>query len=124
MRAQGILLAFTPAFAFNINIETAVIHSGPRDTCDSECKFGFSVALHKEAGVPWLLVGAPEADVRQPGVHKGGAVYKCSAKRPGYCSVIPFDTKGPTMAPTGQQYDSKSGQWAPHCPQTNLTLLI
>ena len=25
---------------------------------------------------------------------QGGAVYKCSASRPGDCSIIPFDTKG------------------------------
>ena len=78
---------------------------------------------------------------RKSSCAQGGAVYKCSASRPGDCSIIPFDTKGslcpphmtssppappwsspwspwsdrccpgPTMAPTGQQYDSKSGQW-------------
>ena len=41
-----------------------------------------------------LLIGAPEADGRQPGVHRGGAVYKCSADRPGDCQVIPFDKNG------------------------------
>ena len=41
-----------------------------------------------------LLVGAPEADARQPGVHKGGAVYKCSATQPGNCNIIPFDMRG------------------------------
>ena len=41
-----------------------------------------------------LLIGAPEADGRQPGVHRGGAVYKCSAARPGDCQVIPFDKNG------------------------------
>jgi hypothetical protein len=111
MAALGLLLSLATASAFNIDTGSVVVHSGPRETCDSECMFGFAVAQHKEAGVPWLLVGAPEADTRQPGVHKGGAVYKCSASRPGDCSIIPFDTKGPTMAPTGQQYDSKSGQW-------------
>ena len=43
---------------------------------------------------PRLLIGAPEADDRQPDVHRGGAVYKCSAQRPGDCQVIPFDTNG------------------------------
>ena len=28
------------------------------------------------------------------GFKQGGAVYKCSASRPGDCSIIPFDTKG------------------------------
>ena len=41
-----------------------------------------------------LLIGAPEADGRQPGVHRGGAVYKCSADRAGDCQVIPFDKNG------------------------------
>merc|ERR1719411_1918829 len=87
-----------------------MVQEGPRATCD-DCMFGFSVAQHKEAGVPWLLVGAPEADARQPGVHKGGAVYKCSVQRPGECSIIDFDKNGTTFARTGQAYDNKSGQW-------------
>ena len=41
-------------------------------------------------------MGAPEADAGQPGVHKGGAVYKCSAQRPGDCQIIDFDKKGIT----------------------------
>jgi hypothetical protein len=41
-----------------------------------------------------LLVGAPRADARQPGVHKGGAVYKCPALRAGGCEIIPFDKGG------------------------------
>ena len=44
--------------------------------------------------LPRLLIGAPEADSRQPGVHKGGAVYKCSVQRPGECSIIDFDKNG------------------------------
>jgi len=98
--------------SFNIDTKSLVVQQGPRGSCgDADCMFGFSVAQHKEGGVPWLLVGAPEADARQPGVHKGGAVYKCSASNPGDCSIIPFDMKGSTIAPTGQAYDNKSGQW-------------
>ena len=41
-----------------------------------------------------VLVGAPRADSGQPGVHKGGAVYKCPALQEGGCQIIPFDTKG------------------------------
>ena len=41
-----------------------------------------------------LLVGAPRADARQPGVHKGGAVYKCPALQTGGCEIIPFDKGG------------------------------
>jgi len=98
--------------SFNIDTKSLVVQQGPKASCgDGDCMFGFSVAQHKEGGVPWLLVGAPEADARQPGVHKGGAVYKCSATNPGDCEIIPFDMKGSTIAPTGQAYDSKSGQW-------------
>ncbi len=41
-----------------------------------------------------LLVGAPAAESGQPGIHKGGAVYKCEPDNPGHCDLIPFDTKG------------------------------
>ena len=58
-----------------------------------------------------LLVGAPEADARQPGVHRGGAVYKCSVDRQGDCQIIPFDKSGTTTARNGQETDNKSGQW-------------
>ena len=83
MAALGLLLSLATASAFNIDtgweiivavvvviiviivviiiitivilvvIRSVVVHSGPRDTCDSECMFGFAVAQHKEAGVPW-----------------------------------------------------------------------
>ena len=38
--------------AFNIDTKNLVIQKGPRDSCD-DCMFGFSVAQHSEAGVPW-----------------------------------------------------------------------
>jgi len=110
----AILLVATNSLvtSFNIDTKSLVVQQGPKASCgDGDCMFGFSVAQHKEGGVPWLLVGAPEADAHQPGVHKGGAVYKCSATNPGDCEIIPFDMKGSTIAPTGQAYDSKSGQW-------------
>ena len=77
MAALGLLLSLATASAFNIDtgweiivtviivviviitivilvvIRSVVVHSGPRETCDSECMFGFAVAQHKEAGVPW-----------------------------------------------------------------------
>ena len=46
-----------------------------------------------------LLVGAPRADARQPGVHKGGAVYKCPALQSGGCEIIPFDKGGKGHGP-------------------------
>ena len=39
-------------------------------------------------------MGAPNAESGQPGVEKGGAVYKCKPDSPGSCDLIPFDTKG------------------------------
>lgn len=41
-----------------------------------------------------LLIGAPEAQTDQPGVVKGGAVYRCGTSREGDCEEIPFDTRG------------------------------
>lgn len=100
------------AHSFNVDVNSKVIHEAPRRHCDGgECMFGFAVAQHREQGQPWLLVGAPEADSGQPGVVKGGAVFKCPPEAPGSCDLIQFDTKGNTLAPTGQQYDKKSGQW-------------
>jgi len=97
--------------AFNVDVNSKVIHEAPRQSCDGDCMFGFSVAQHREQGQPWLLVGAPTADSGQPDVVKGGAVFKCPPESAKNCDLIPFDTKGNTLAPTGQQYDKKSGQW-------------
>ena len=80
-----------------------------------------------------ILIGAPTADVGQPDVVKGGAVFRCDPFSSDKCYIIPFDKKGlisiygylkrkqialkfyffvgNTVAPTGQQYDKKSGQW-------------
>jgi hypothetical protein len=38
---------------FNVDVSSKVIHGAPRDSCDQECMFGFSVAQHRERGVPW-----------------------------------------------------------------------
>jgi hypothetical protein len=98
--------------SFNVDVTSKVIHNAPARSCqDGDCMFGFSVAQHREQDKPWLLVGAPTADSGQPDVIKGGAVFKCPPDNPGQCDLIPFDTKGNTLAPTGQQYDKKSGQW-------------
>ena len=48
-----LLLLLTTTAAFNIDMGSVVVHSGPSSSCDSECMFGFAVAQHKEAGVPW-----------------------------------------------------------------------
>ncbi len=80
-------------------------------------------------------MGAPHAQTRQPGLDHPGAVYKCKPRDPASCDIIPFDEDGEessaagiwafwffqplfllvfpgnSLAPTGQQYDIKSGQW-------------
>ena len=38
---------------FNVDVDSRVVHSGPRRSCDRECMFGFAVAQHRERGVPW-----------------------------------------------------------------------
>ncbi|KAI5692506.1 hypothetical protein M8J75_004965 [Diaphorina citri] len=39
-----------------------------------------------------VLVGAPEAQTTQPGVTRGGAVYRCDISRDDSCQEVPFDT--------------------------------
>lgn len=39
--------------AFNVDVTSNVVHSGPRGACDQDCMFGFSVAQHREKGTPW-----------------------------------------------------------------------
>lgn len=41
-----------------------------------------------------LLIGAPAANSGQPGVNRGGAVYKCPPESPRDCEMIPFDREG------------------------------
>lgn len=42
-----------------------------------------------------MLVGAPTAQTTQPGVLRGGAVYKCDTNLPGSrCAPVPFDNTG------------------------------
>eukprot|EP00095_Tigriopus_kingsejongensis_P000289 maker-scaffold253_size237113-snap-gene-1.29 protein:Tk00289 transcript:maker-scaffold253_size237113-snap-gene-1.29-mRNA-1 annotation:"integrin alpha-v-like" len=84
-------LLLSSVHSFNVDVNSKVVHSGPRGACDQDCMFGFAVAQHREAGTPWLLVGAPTAESGQPGVTKGGAVYRCKPDNPGSCDQIPFD---------------------------------
>lgn len=41
-----------------------------------------------------LLVGAPTAQTEQPGVARGGSVFRCSTEIPDQCQSIPFDVTG------------------------------
>lgn len=61
-----------------------------------------------------LLVGAPLAQTEQPGVERGGAVYKCSVYSPNNCRQIDFDRTGSgsiMVRGRQEQTDEKSGQW-------------
>ena len=39
-------------------------------------------------------MGAPTAQTQQPGVTRGGAVFRCSTESPDECQAIPFDVTG------------------------------
>ena len=41
-----------------------------------------------------ILVGAPNAETRQPGVRRPGGVYRCSCERNDVCQLVPFDRAG------------------------------
>lgn len=44
----------TMVISFNIDTKSLVVQQGPRGSCgEDDCMFGFSVAQHKEGGVPW-----------------------------------------------------------------------
>ncbi|KRX93323.1 Integrin alpha pat-2 [Trichinella pseudospiralis] len=61
----------------------------------------------------FLLIGAPKAESGQPGVRRGGAVFRCETKDQ-RCTKIFFDTAGHARALNGSvllQIDSKSDQW-------------
>ncbi|XP_075237231.1 uncharacterized protein LOC142333690 isoform X2 [Lycorma delicatula] len=92
--------------SFNVDTLNYVKHTGQEGSM-----FGFSVAEHKERGYSWVLVGAPQADTRQPGVHMGGAVYRCDINRDDACQEIVFDPNGNNNFSDGSQMDQKSYQW-------------
>ncbi|RWS11316.1 Integrin alpha-PS2-like protein, partial [Dinothrombium tinctorium] len=107
-----LLCANALANGFNIDVDSALIHRGPTGTY-----YGFSVAQHRDRGDSWLLVGAPLAESTQPGVSKGGAVYRCKSDAPNTCQHILFDEKGihrPATVPANGSYvqsEMKSNQW-------------
>ncbi|KAG1657427.1 Integrin alpha-PS2 [Nymphon striatum] len=101
---------FVSVISFNIDLNTRVMHK-----MDHEEWFGFSVALHMDGDEKsWLIVGAPKAKTDQPGVIRGGAVYRCAPDTPNACQVIPFDTEGNKLIKVqGQDVatDNKTEQW-------------
>lgn len=95
--------------AFNIDTQSAVVHSGPQGSY-----FGYSVAQHRDRGVTWLLVGAPKAQTDQPKTKESGAVYRCTPSAAKACQQIPFDPNGSSvinLRDEQAQSDDKSHQW-------------
>ncbi|KAL3831471.1 hypothetical protein ACJMK2_023216 [Sinanodonta woodiana] len=96
------------ACGYNLDLESATIRSG-----DTGSMFGFDVALHQDQDAKWLLVGAPRAQTSQPGITRGGAVYRCPVEN-NLCQPIPFDTSGNDIMYNGTHYrdvEDKSNQW-------------
>ena len=46
-------LMLSSTSAFNVDMNSKVVHTAPRSTCDEKCMFGFSVAQHRENGQSW-----------------------------------------------------------------------
>ena len=102
-------LLSTTSSEFNIDNQSDVVQSGPDDYY-----FGYSVALHRDRSVNWLLVGAPKAQTEQPGTIQSGAVYKCAPSSASACKQIPFDLNGSSVIDLRgerNQSDDKSRQW-------------
>lgn len=95
-------------YGFNVDTVNYVFHNGTNSSM-----FGFSIALHKEGGRSWVIVGAPKTDTSyfQDKVKNGGAVFQCETTTDAKCSIIRFDEKGHTKNFQGDQIDTKSNQW-------------
>ena len=94
--------------AFNIDTQSAIVHLGPQNSY-----FGYSVALHKDRSVNWLLVGAPKAQTDQTEASRSGAVYRCGVSSARAYQQIPFDPNGSStlsLRGQGNQTDDKSHQ--------------
>ncbi|KRZ93031.1 Integrin alpha pat-2, partial [Trichinella sp. T8] len=105
-----VILLATLTDGFNLDLRTKLIHRG-----DRKSMFGYDVAMFKNSanGQAGLLIGAPKAESGQPGVRRGGAVFRCETKDQ-RCTKIFFDTAGHARALNGSvllQIDSKSDQW-------------
>uniref|UniRef100_T1JM25 Integrin alpha-2 domain-containing protein n=1 Tax=Strigamia maritima TaxID=126957 RepID=T1JM25_STRMM len=97
------------AQAFNVDLNTFITHDRP-----DAGMFGFAVALHRDKGNSWLLVGAPQANTRQPNVTQGGAVFRCSVETANDCQEIAFDRTGSKYVDNNghmEKIEEKSGQW-------------
>lgn len=112
----GLILVGSPPWysdAFNVDTRHYTVYRN-----ETRSMFGFAVSVHRDKdGRGWAIVGAPEAETRQVGVDRGGAVYKCDIAADDQCVMIHFDTKGnnhirnPNVAGGLSQIDNKSHQW-------------
>ncbi|KAJ3603121.1 hypothetical protein NHX12_030865 [Muraenolepis orangiensis] len=92
--------------AFNLDTETRVVFTGPRNTY-----FGYSVEFFSNP--PSVLIGAPKANTSQPNVTEGGGVYLCPWTQDN-CTVVDFDDQGDRyfeMNDVDTQVEFKSHQW-------------
>ncbi|XP_076639854.1 integrin subunit alpha inflated isoform X2 [Colletes latitarsis] len=112
----GLVIVGSPPWcsdAFNVETKHYAVYQN-----ENKSMFGFAVSMYRDRnGRGWAIVGAPEAKTQQPGVYRGGAVYKCDIAADDRCSVIQFDTKGnnrarnPNVAGGVSQIDNKTLQW-------------
>ncbi|CAK9302561.1 unnamed protein product [Gordionus sp. m RMFG-2023] len=105
---------FGSARAFNLDTNFSTIYSGDRGSY-----FGWTVSSYIHEQTPWILIGAPRAETRQPGVTKGGTVFRCIAGISDSCLEVIFDTMGSRVAYNinamqQRQSDDKSNQWFGH----------
>lgn len=66
------------------------------DFCQSELTFSYICFFFFSSPFRRIIVGAPLADTSriQPGVVRGGAVYRCDIAEDNRCRIIPFDSQG------------------------------
>ncbi|KAF6210017.1 hypothetical protein GE061_015772 [Apolygus lucorum] len=84
-----ILSCFVSVLSFNLDLDNLVKYRGSPGSM-----FGFTVAQHSFQQQNSVIVGAPEDETDQPGVSKGGAVYRCFAFGDNNCERIRFDRNG------------------------------
>ncbi|GFO14766.1 integrin alpha-ps2 [Plakobranchus ocellatus] len=108
----ALMVAWAPSVVgFNVDLKTAVVHEGPRDSM-----FGYAVAQHIDQSTNWVLIGAPKAQTSQAEIVRGGAVFRCKTDRARSCQEMPFDEDGNNVryVPAINDYvpiEDKSNQW-------------
>ncbi|XP_014219756.1 integrin alpha-PS2 [Copidosoma floridanum] len=99
--------------AFNVETGHYTVHRG-----DVHSMFGYSVAEYRDQSHRgWVIVGAPLNQTSQPGVERGGAVFRCDIAEDNRCFPIEFDKKGADYVKVNKHpkraepIDDKSYQW-------------